>query len=621
MGEWRKRWFYWFDNTMARGTLALIGWLAVICVIADIPISAILLRYDKHLKPTLVNHLTAMWQYIGSTFKVGGQLGPPGYVLTSVVGAVIALLFASTLVSLITAGVNKKIMDLRKGRSQVLETGHVVVVGWSDDVFGIVSELRASAARHGRRVLAVLADRDKAGMEDEIRARTRDSRIICRSGSPVVPSDIERVNPAAARCLIVLAAPGRDAGRDAGGDADEQVIKTILAIRNRTASRVVAAISCHGNMAAARKAGGADVQLLDADDLTARWIAQSALQPGLSLVFTELLKFDGNEFCATSLPELAGRTFGEILHAFPASSPVGIRQPDGTLLLNPPSETVLGDGDQVIAISRHDAFRADAPPDVDESAIAAPAHRRRQPQRILILGWNRRAPRIVRHLDAYVPAGSRLDIMAHDGAGRALDKLRADLSHAEVTFRNGDTTDFDMLSAFDLAGYRHIIVLSSDDVADRHADFRSLVTLLHLRDLEAGLGQRIGIVGEIADDHTRVLAPVSEGDDFIVSRTMVSRLMTQVASNPDIVPVFTELFEPEGNEIFLRPARDYVLPGRPVTFATVVESARRQGQVAIGYRRIAEHLAAPDYGVHLNPGLRNMITLSEADDVIVIAGG
>jgi Trk K+ transport system NAD-binding subunit len=613
MGGWRKRWFYWFDNTMARGTLALIGWLAVICVIADIPISAILLRYDKHLKPTLANHLTAMWQYIGSTFKVGGQLGPPGYVLTSVAGAVIALLFASTLVSLITAGVNKKIMDLRKGRSHVLETGHVVVVGWSDDVFGVVSELRASAARHGRRVLAILADRDKAGMEDEIRARTRDSRIICRSGSPVVPSDIDRMNPEQAQCLIVLAPPG--------DDADEQVIKTILAIRARSASRVVAAIGCHGNMAAARKAGGDGVQLLDVDDLTGRWIAQTALQPGLSLVFTDLLRFDGNEFCAVSLPELAGRTFGEVLHAFPASSPVGLGRRDGTLMLNPPSETVLGDGDRVIAISRQDAFRADAAPDIDESAIAAPVHRRRVPQRILILGWNRRAPRILRQLDSYVPASSRLDVMAQDGAGRALEKLRADLSHAEVTFRNGDTTDFDMLSALDLAGYQHIIVLSSGDVADRHADFRSLVTLLHLRDLEAALGQRIGIVGEIADDHTRALAPVSEGDDFIVSRTMVSRLMTQVASNPDIVPVFTELFDPEGNEIALRPAPDYVLSGRPVTFATVVEAARRQGQVAIGYRLGSEHLAAPEYGVHLNPDRRNIISLGKADDVIVIAGG
>lgn len=614
MRGFRRRWLYWFDNTMARGTFALVGWLAVICLIADIPISAILLRYDPRIRPTFANHVTEMWKYIGATFKVGGQVGPPVYVLASMGGAVVALLFASTLVSLITAGVNKKILDLRKGRSQVLETDHVAVIGWSDDVFPIVSELRAAGARHGHRVLAILADRDKAGMEDEIRARTRDSRIICRNGNPVVPSDIDRINPEPARCLIVLAAPG--------DDADEHVIKTILAIRNRSPKkRIVAAIADHGNMAAANKAGGADVQLLDADDLTGRWIAQAALQPGLSLVFTELLRFNGNELCVATVPALAGRTFAEVLHAFPASSPIGLRRPDGTLLLNPPADTVFAAADQIIAISRQDAFSAGGPPRIDETAIAAPRPRRCVPVRLLMLGWNRRAPQILRQLDAYVPPGSRIDIMAEEPVGRVLEKIRTDLSHAEVSLRPGDPTDYEMLTALDLAGYRHIIVLSTDAVADQHADFRSLVTLLHLRDLEGQLRQRIGIVGEIADDHTRALAPVTEGDDFIVSRTMVSRLMTQVATNPDVVPVFEELFDTEGSEIFLRPARDYVRPGAQITFSTVVESARRQGQVAIGFRLAGEHLCPPAYGVYLNPDRRNRITLSEADAVVVVSGG
>jgi hypothetical protein len=610
MGDWRKRWFYWFDNTMARGTFALVGWLAVICLIADIPISAIMLRYDPRIQPTFANHITEMWKYIGATFKVGGQVGPPVYVLASMAGAVVALLFASTLVSLITAGVNKKIMDLRKGRSQVLESGHVAVVGWSDDVFPIVSELHAAGARHGRRTVAVLADRDKAGMEDEIRTRTRDSRIICRSGNPVVPSDVERINPAQARCLIVLAAPAED--------ADERVIKTILAVRSQTDRRVVAAIANHDNMVAARKAGGPAVQLLDADDLTGRWIAQAALQPGLSLVFTELLQFNGNEFCAASVPALTGRTFDEVLHAFPAASPIGLRHADGTLRLNPPSGTLLGDGDQIVAVSRQDTFTPGGPAEIDQAAIVAARTRHRVPERLLMLGWNRRAPQVIAQLDAYVPAGSRVDIMAEDAVGRVIEKLRTDLNHTELSVRHGDPTDFDMLSALDLGSYRHIVVLSADAVADGHADFRSLVTLLHLRDLENRLGQRIGIVGEIADDHTRALAPVTEGDDFIISRTMVGRLMSQVATNPDIIQVFTELFDPEGNEIWLRPARDYVALDREITFATVVESARRQGQVAIGYRLGREHKTAPEYGVHLNPDRRNRIALGEADAVIVI---
>src|SRR5579859_2300697 len=302
MRDYRRRWLYWFDNTMARGTLALIGWLALICLAADIPISLVLAAYNNDAHG-FGSRLTEMWKIIGSTFKVGGQVGPAGYVLASIASASVALLFASTLISLITAGVNKKILDLRKGRSSVLATGHIVVAGWSDEARGIVAELKEGSARLGFTMIAVLADRDKAAMEDALRSRTRNraARIVCRSGKPSVPANISRINAEAAQSIIVLNTPD--------ADGDEQVIKTLLAIRSTTPGRVVAAISDHTSLPAATKAGGDNVILLDADDLTGRWIAQAALQPGLSLVLAELLHFVGNEFCVRSVPELAGYTF------------------------------------------------------------------------------------------------------------------------------------------------------------------------------------------------------------------------------------------------------------------------------------------------------------------------
>ena len=69
----------------------------------------------------------------------------------------------------------------------------------------------------------------------------------------------------------------------------------------------------------------------------------------------------------------------------------------------------------------------------------------------------------------------------------------------------------------------------------------------------------------------------------------------------------------KGNELFIRPAGDFVRTGRPVTYATVVESASRQGQVAVGYRRAGQ--------VTLNPDRRVPVTLGDTDAVIVVAGG
>ncbi|MEU6716989.1 hypothetical protein ABZ897_36475 [Nonomuraea sp. NPDC046802] len=125
-----------------------------------------------------------------------------------------------------------------------------------------------------------------------------------------------------------------------------------------------------------------------------------------------------------------------------------------------------------------------------------------------------------------------------------------------------------------------------------HADDRTLVTLLHLRDIEVRLGDPYSIVSEMNDDNNREVAQVTKADDFIVSSKLISLLLTQLSENRHLHAVFVTLFDPEGAAIYLRPAAD---------FAAVIESARRRDEVAIGYRLNRLSDQAPSYGVVLNP--------------------
>jgi urease beta subunit len=70
----------------------------------------------------------------------------------------------------------------------------------------------------------------------------------------------------------------------------------------------------------------------------------------------------------------------------------------------------------------------------------------------------------------------------------------------------------------------------------------------------------------------------------------------------------------------LKPAENYVRAGTPVNFYTVVEAARRRGEVAFGYRlkRDARD-AAKAYGVRVNPKKSQAITFEKGDKVIVVA--
>ncbi|MFE6905284.1 CASTOR/POLLUX-related putative ion channel [Streptomyces erythrochromogenes] len=649
----RLRLRYRFDNLVAGGTTPLIGWLALACLAVVVPASAVLVWADRAAPPTLSGRLQAVWVSVGQTLKLGGAVGSPLYVLASVTLALVALLFVSTLVSLITTGINRRIMSLRRGHSTVLEAGHTVVLGWSDQIFPVVSELARANANQRRSAIAVLAPKDKVDMEDEVatglggtgrRTGTGATRIICRSGPTTDPAALARVSPRTSKAVLVLP-PDGDSG-------DAQVVKTLLALdaalpRPRTAV-VVAAVRDSRNHLTAQLAAGPGGHVLCADEVIARLLVQTARQPGLSLVYQDLLDFDGDEFYTAPAQDLAGRAFGEALLAFTTSSVVGLLHADGRVVLNPDPDAEIGAGDRIILISEDDDTSVPQPagPWVEEDAIVTALPRPRCAERLLLLGWNRRAPLVVEQLDEFVAPGSTLDVVAlGDGAApRTAAEVAAVRSRLEVTFHSGDITDPDVLAKLDVPSYDSVIVIGETDrgaapapsaaVAAAAADAppsafapepgsatddRTLVTLLHLRAIGEAAGRELPLTTEMSDDGNRLLAPARAGADFIVSGRLISLLMTQISESGHLADVFEELFEAEGSEFYLRPAADYVRTDREVAFATVVESARRRRECAVGYRLRAEAATAPSYGVRLNPDKRQRVRFGEHDWVVVLA--
>lgn len=616
---------YGFDNLMARGTWVLVGWLTLVCLAVVVPASVVLVWAGGTMPPTASGRVAAVWSNVGRTLKLGGEIGPPLYVLMSLLLALVALLFVSALVSLITTGLSQRLLALRLGRSVVLERRHTVLLGWSDQVFPVITELVEANANQRKAAIAVLADRDKVGMDAEIGGHvgdTKTTRVICRSGQTTDPTALARVSPETAKSVLVL--PSDEQG------GDSRVVKTLLALEatgRASGDRVVvAAVRDRRHHLAATLAAGRSGHVLSIDDIVARLLVQTSRQPGLSLVYEELLDFAGDEFYVVPAPALAGRTFGEALGAFATSSVVGLVRADGGMTLNPRPDTEIGVDDRLVVITEDDdtAVPAAAVPPVDEEAIVAARPRVAAPERLLLLGWNRRAPLIIEQLDQYVRPASTLDVVAL-GDAAALHEARTtgqEPSNLLVSFHGGDITERHTLAQLDLPSYDSVMVIGDEShFADGDTDDRTLVTLLHLRAIEESTRGRLSVITEMTDDRNRLLAPVRPGADFIVSGRLISLLMAQISENRHLAALFDELFTAEGSEIYLRPATDYVLAGREVTFATVVESARRRHECAIGYRLHDEAATAPDRGVRVNPDKRESVRFTAKDRVIVVAEG
>jgi hypothetical protein len=304
---------YAFDNTMSRGTLAMIGWLAMLSLlVVGLAATVVSIAGIAPGDAERVGFVEAAWLSLMRTLDPGTMGGDTGWsfrvvMLFVTLGGIFVI---STLIGVMASGIGQKLEELRKGRSRVVETGHTVILGWSEQVFGIVSELAiANQSRPGAAVV-ILAERDKIEMLDDVRRKvgpTRPMRVVCRTGSPADQADVEMVSVDTSRAIIVLAPDG-------DSDPDAAVIKAVLAIINRAHRRrdpyhIVAELRDEKNTDVLRLVAPDEIEIVVVADLVARIIAQTCRQSGLSSVYQELLGFEGDEIYFHAVPaELAGRS-------------------------------------------------------------------------------------------------------------------------------------------------------------------------------------------------------------------------------------------------------------------------------------------------------------------------
>ncbi|MBI5955283.1 MAG: NAD-binding protein [Chloroflexi bacterium] len=624
----KQRFQYWFDNYMSRGSGAMLTGLFVLSALI-IFIAAALVKLTN-TAPDGESFFQIAWMGLLRTLDsgtMGGDTGSPFFLFMMLVVTFGGVFVVSALIGIINNGLEDKLDELRKGRSVVLENDHTLILGWNSQVFTIISELiLANESRKSGAVIVVLADQDKVEMEDAINERipdTKNTRVICRSGSPIDLTDLEIASPHTARSIIILAE---------GDDPDTHIIKSVLAITNNPNRReapyhIVTQIRDPKNMDVVRMLGVRDVvQPILTNELIARVVAQTSRQSGLSIVYTELMNFGGDEIYFKQEPELSGKTYGEALLAFETSTLMGIRKADGTIAMSPAVDTRIESGDQVFVIAEDDdkIKLSAARPQLDESLIQpAGSGSKPKPEKALILGWNRSGSTIIRELDNYVAKGSQVTIVSN--IEDLEDQLRAEvgkLKNQKVVVQEGDIRDRDLLESLEASEYDHVIVLAYSHLEQQEADAITLVTLLHLRDIAEHDETPFSIISEMLDLRNRELAEAARVDDFIVSEHLISLMMTQLSENAELLGVFTDMFDPEGAEIYLKPVADYVKPGQPVNFYTVTEAARRRGETAIGYRLMSESRDAEKaYGVHTNPKKSGRVTFSPEDKIIVISEG
>jgi voltage-gated potassium channel Kch len=625
----KVRFRYWFDNYVSKGPIAMIYGLAISTFLMVLLFSFILWLSNLHPnKDDNFNIVHSIWvnlTHVLDPGTVGNNEDNWPFQLFMMVVTIIGLVVVSTLIGLVSNVIVTQVETLRKGRSFVIEEGHVLILGWSSKIFTIIPELVLANENQKSGTIVILADMDKVTMEDEIRDKvgnTKNTRIICRTGDPIDVHDLHIANPFETKSIIILDKDNEN--------SDSQIIKTIVAIvtnpdRREEPYHITAEIENKKNFDVAKMVGGDEVELILSDQIISRIMVQTSRQSGLSVVYIELMDFGGDEIYFMEEPKMHGKSFRDALVAYEDSAIIGLQYADNSVELNPAMDTIIQPGDKVIGVTEDDDTLVPNSPEVipiDESRIVYTEPAPPKKEKIMIIGWNDRAQYIIRELDEYVAVGSIVKVVSKfDDAYKTVKKLGKKVKNITLEFEVHDTTDRETLEDMNLAEQDYIILLCYQNYYPiQEADAQTLITLLHLRNFSETRGDRYKIVSEMLDIRNRQLADITSADDFIVSDKLISLMMTQVSENKYLMKVFEDMFDADGSEIYIKPASEYVRVDEPVNFYTVLESAARKNEVAIGYRQMKYH-KSPDqqYGVVVNPKKSDLIQLTQEDKVIVIS--
>jgi hypothetical protein len=317
-----------------------------------------------------------------------------------------------------------------------------------------------------------------------------------------------------------------------------------------------------------------------------------------------------------------GRTFADAVLGFDTSSIMGLFRTDGTVSLNPGMQAVIMPGDKLIALSADDdtVVLSDA-----FGTIASPTSSTLSPsddlvEHLLFVGWNDLGPMILEDLGDHLDAGSSLDVLVDPelldpelvGAGGVPPTI--DLTVTSASVRNSRP----MEAALAAKTYSRVVILCYGGEDPAEADALALLSLIQLRQAISHMPpgyQAPTVVTELRDQRDVELARLSGADDFVVSDRLTSLMLAQLAENPQLDVVFTDLFDAGGGLISTRPAREYVTNGHAVPYRDVVAAGCQRGEIVLGYRKVSGEGA----GVVTNPDKRTSVTFTDTDEVIVLA--
>jgi hypothetical protein len=640
---------YQFDTFMAKGGGSIFKALTVAFVVTFVVI-AVLRGMLLWLAPDIAQqHDTG---FLGSVYITFLELTDPGnmaqdiysgaaYKIYAVIAGLAGIVMLSALIAFITTAMNQKIYELKRGRSKVIEEGHSLILGWNEQrISEILRELILANESEKDACVVILADKDKEEMDEILRLRVKElatTRVVTRSGDVSSLVNLDMVSLESSSSVIILADCEDTDSDKKKTSSDAKAIQTVLAtmgneIENDDFS-VVVEIFNPTHREIVRSSFSDHVITVNTSDILAKLLVQTSRSVGLSLVYNEILSFDGCELYFYDA-EWGDLTFGELGYRFPDGVPIGIRNADGLITINPESNRVLEPADEILIVADDDSTIElyDGPVATPTDHELSGERQEQQIERELMIGWSFKSTAIIREFADYIMAGSQIHVLLKEpdeGQIAQIKALNDEMQGIDVELVEKDCLSIEDLMSVKPFEYNNIIILAGNSLSDTEfdaarVDSENIVALLLLRRIFSQYpteSKDTKLITEILDSQNDALVAKAGVQDVIISNRLVSMIMAQISESRDIEKVYDDIFQEDGSEIYLKPARLYYasLPAE-VTFADMMAIAQKRDEICIGVKvRAYENNKSENNGITLIPEKNTSYVLQPDDNLVVVA--
>ncbi|GAA3629231.1 CASTOR/POLLUX-related putative ion channel [Flavivirga jejuensis] len=638
--SFRERLSYKAERFLSKGGASIFKSLLILFIVVFVVLTGLRL---------LLIYLFPSLDYTGNIFKdiwvtflemtdpgnMNQDNEAPTYLkIITVLSGLTGVILLSMLIGFITTALDTMLYDFRKGRGKVIENNHTVILGWNERVVDVIRELILANESESKAAVVILSRESKEVMDNLITKRLPDTlttEIITTQGDYANINELKRVNLESARSIIILANCSESASTDKKVASDVQSVKSILAVTacqdGKNELPIIAEIFTKEKRDIISFFEDDNIIAIDSWDIMGKLLIQTSLTSGLDTVYKEILSFDGCEIYFYQ-DDWNGTNFYELSYYMKDGIPLGIYSEADGLVLRPPVDTVLKNGDTVVILAEDDSTIAFGNkqyffPDTSKKIIDKRLEQKKK--RILILGWHKVAEVFIEEATDYLLEGSDFDIM-FDAPNEELQdivkNINTEYEDFNINLHDSNPLDLEKLQAVNPENYDTVVILSQsmeEQSADK-IDSDTLIILLLLRKVlskDSGLH----IITQVLNSENQEIITQTNVDDFIISNKLITMILAQLSEETLMKNFYDDIFSEDGSEIYVKPATLYfdTFP-QNITFTDAIFCAHQRDEICLGVRKGNLSKSIDDnFGIKLNPEKDMAIELTENDFLIVLS--